>query len=276
MMLFLWLTGGSCNNSFHLWALFFYLFFFKSECCSYFNINDHFQKKRRRRLTSTHTLLCVFSSSFVLPLPEQPERRICPPSCWRQSSSSASSRSTSSGLLEISSEEEELSKFVPREGQTLSPNERRKTYTFPLFSFFFSFFFFSFSVKLPQSGISPLEWNDTFSPGGFRNNDGTPICEVDRSHLSALPLPGLLCSGGKERYVRELLKLHVRGWLGAVFLCCRAGFSLSAFHKSHRKKKKEITHCSGKKKKPQRNLIQRGRKKNKFLTGSARCDPGSV
>ena len=55
-----------------------------------------------------------------------------------------------------------------------------------------------------------MEWNDTFSPGGFRNNDGTPICEVDRSHLSALSV--LLCSGGKERYVRELLKLqHVRG-----------------------------------------------------------------
>lgn len=109
-------------------------------------------------------------------------------------------------MLEISSEEEELSKFVPREGQTLfNLTREKKTYTFP---FFFSIVFSRSFHKAEYR--SPLEWNDTFSPGGFRNNDGTPICEVDRSHLSALPV--LLCSGGKERYVRELLKLqHVRG-----------------------------------------------------------------
>lgn len=51
-----------------------------------------------------------------------------------------------------------------------------------------------------------LAWSDTFTPGASKKkkttHDGSPFCEGDQSHLSAVPV--LLCSGGKERYVREL------------------------------------------------------------------------
>lgn len=42
-----------------------------------------------------------------------------------------------------------------------------------------------------------------------KHHDGKPLREVDHSHLSALPQ--LLRSGGKERYVRQLL-LHIHDW----------------------------------------------------------------
>lgn len=65
-------------------------------------------------------------------------------------------------------------------------------------------------MKFRQSGISwmsvGMEWH--LSHQELQKHDGNPFCEVDQPHLSALP--GLLCAGGKERYVGELLQ-HVRG-----------------------------------------------------------------
>lgn len=43
----------------------------------------------------------------------------------------------------------------------------------------------------------------------LQKHDGHPFCEVDQSHLSALL--GLLCSGGKERYVGSYYNMYVAG-----------------------------------------------------------------
>lgn len=117
-------------------------------------------------------------------------------------------------------EEEEQSKF-PREGKVLYRRETPPD--FPVF------------VEAEYRVLST--WSET-SNQELRNHDGSPFCEGDLSHLR--PVPVLLCSCRKERYVRELSNMYV-----AEVVQTPGGFSLShsarpAFPEMWQKSRQEL------------------------------------
>lgn len=168
-----------------------------------------------------------------MPLPE-PLRgvRILPPADVRAASSLSSL--PAHGLLEISAGRRSCQTF-PEKGKAFYL-KRKYLKDFKVF--------IKRIIACCWHGMTP-------SHRELQKHDGKPFSEVDQSHLSALL--GLPCSGGKERYVREL-KQHVRGrgWVVTLGRLSLSSVIVQHLHKSDRNHRAHT--------KPQGNLIQRWRK----------------
>lgn len=190
----------------------------------------------------------VFENKCRLPLPGQLERRIYPPSLWRQNGQKCVLALPELLVAEIEKKRRSSQSFPEKEKSCTAEKHLQ------IFQF------------LSKRNIACCRHEVKRPNQELRNHDGSPFCEGDLSHLR--PVPVLPCSCRKERYVRELSNMYV-----AEVVQTPGGFSLShsarpAFTEMWQKSRQELEIEKRKRrreKKPQRNSILRESKVSLWL-----------